>query len=36
MAEQGDEIKKWAKSQNPLLSLVCLEIMDAAKSSETK
>lgn len=30
MATQGDEIKAWTKSENPLLSQTCKDIIDAA------
>ena len=30
MEKQGDEIRQWAKSDNPLLAQTCKEIIDAA------
>lgn len=36
MESQGDEIRKWSKSNNPLLSQTCKEIMEAAERAEWK
>lgn len=36
MKAQGDEIKQWAKSDNPLLSQTCKEIIEAAEQGEQK
>lgn len=30
MKDQGDEIKAWATSDNPLLAMTCKEIIEAA------
>jgi len=34
MKAQGDEVRQWAKSSNPLLSQVCREILDASEQAQ--
>lgn len=36
METQGDEIREWATSDNPLLSQICREVMEAAGQGEQK
>lgn len=34
MRTQGDEIRKWSTSDNPLLSQTCREIIEAAQGGQ--
>lgn len=34
MEAQGEEIRKWVKLDNPLLSTICSEIIEAAGEKE--
>jgi len=34
MAKQGEEIRQWVKSDNPLLSQTCLEIIEASGAKQ--
>lgn len=33
MKDQGEEIRKWAKLDNPLLKNICLEIIEASEEN---
>lgn len=35
MVTQGEEIKQWVKSDNPLLSQTCKEIIEAAQGARS-